>query len=262
MAEPWLIWIEWSPVRAWRAEDLPAPVAPNTKTFFVVGSFLTRRSGCPFIRCVFFILFLEKKSSELIDKRGKKKTKRRNFKKKMEPEFASIPDSLGLTGSYIVSKCGKLVLRKDLVKVINAVKTDHHRGKAYFAIEGRRLNAEKLVAVAFKLPNPRGCNAIRHKNGDVLDDQLDNLEWYDKVYQRRGKYKKTKEKIQTNKLDLENFSGKLQSSFGRYLSPKEEKETSIVPETTKPHQHVPLLTVDNTWNDLVKELMDNPLTYI
>ena len=51
-------------------------------------------------------------------------------------------------------------------------------------IRGQRKKIAYLVARAF-LPNPESRPYVRHKNGDVTDNRLENLEWSEKMEVRR-----------------------------------------------------------------------------
>lgn len=46
----------------------------------------------------------------------------------------------------------------------------------WVSIAGERRLVSYLVARAF-VPNPRGCEFVRHRNGDPTDNRAENLEW-------------------------------------------------------------------------------------
>ena len=50
--------------------------------------------------------------------------------------------------------------------MVNLSDRGHHRSK----------RISRLVAKAF-LPNPDGLQVVLHKDGDILNDRLDNLQW-------------------------------------------------------------------------------------
>lgn len=49
-------------------------------------------------------------------------------------------------------------------------------GGTWVSIGGERRLVSYLVARAF-VPNPRGCEFVRHRNGDPTDNRAENLEW-------------------------------------------------------------------------------------
>lgn len=78
--------------------------------------------------------------------------------------------------SYFVSSSGEIKSSKGRIKKQSINK----KGYAYVALwknnKHKHCKVHRLVAQSF-LPNPKKCSQINHKNGNKLDNQVNNLEW-------------------------------------------------------------------------------------
>ena len=85
----------------------------------------------------------------------------------------------------------------DLGEVIN-VRGDYQlnpvRG-TYVYLGGKCFRIDYLVARAF-VPNIKMCKELKHKDGDMLNNRADNLEWTDEVQLTRYGFGKPKVAVQ------------------------------------------------------------------
>lgn len=87
----------------------------------------------------------------------------------MDSEWLIISDH----PNYEVSSTGDVRNRKTgriLSKRVN------NAGYARASLDGKECKVHRLVALAF-IPNPNGYSEINHKDGDKLNNVVDNLEW-------------------------------------------------------------------------------------
>lgn len=90
------------------------------------------------------------------------------------------------------------------------------RGYKQVTIKGKTYKIHRLLAVAF-IPNPENYPIINHKDGNKLNNDLDNLEWCTYSYNTRhgfsiGLYDKV---ILSNKLDNKHKKKVLQIKDGK-----------------------------------------------
>lgn len=76
---------------------------------------------------------------------------------------------------YYVNKKGE-VFSKFLGKLRRKKITVHSRGYAYVRTVNRNYQLHRIVASAF-LKNPLNKPCINHKDGDKLNNKVENLEW-------------------------------------------------------------------------------------
>ena len=102
----------------------------------------------------------------------------------MDEVWKKIP---GIPQNYEVSNFGNV--RKEL---IGSEYKELHKTKVagYYVVsfEGRQFGVHTLVAKAF-LPNPDGKNIVIHKDGDKLNNRLDNLMWEFQRNRIKSRYK-------------------------------------------------------------------------
>lgn len=95
-------------------------------------------------------------------------------------------DVQGLEGIYQVSSSGSV---KRLERVVERPKMGHYlckekelkpsqnaSGYLFVNIKGKSTNIHRLVAEAF-LPSVEGKKFVNHKDGNRLNNRIDNLEW-------------------------------------------------------------------------------------
>jgi hypothetical protein len=98
-----------------------------------------------------------------------------------------IKDIIGFEGLYKITSSGKIIRCKTKKRLVNGEYMDLPERE--LTINGRNVNLIKdgkqhcrsihrLMAIHF-IPNdqPLIKNEVRHKNGNVLDWSLENLEW-------------------------------------------------------------------------------------
>lgn len=49
-------------------------------------------------------------------------------------------------------------------------------GYIQITVKGKKILKSHIIATAF-IPNPNNYNEINHKDGDILNDTVENLEW-------------------------------------------------------------------------------------
>lgn len=94
--------------------------------------------------------------------------------------------------SYIITSEGEIINNKGIKLNIGKRKTNSgyiqvrlsRKGKYYY----RYLH--RLLASSF-IPNPNNYRTVNHKNGDKLDNRLDNLEWASDEQQQRHAFLKS-----------------------------------------------------------------------
>lgn len=84
------------------------------------------------------------------------------------------------------------------------VRLSKSSGYWHFSFKGKVYTVHRLVAEAF-IPNPEGLSVVVHKNGDRLDNRVENLEWIthkESVSRGYTKSNATKARIYCKELDL------------------------------------------------------------
>lgn len=86
---------------------------------------------------------------------------------------------------YEISKCG-LVRNKQTYHIRKPGIT--RKGYLQIRIEKRTVKIHRLVALNF-LPNPFGLSEVNHKDGNKLNNKIENLEWVSSGDNQRHSYK-------------------------------------------------------------------------
>ena len=97
--------------------------------------------------------------------------------KEIECEAGYFVSSLGRIKSTNYRMTGKENIMKQSLRSVGGMEVNI-RGKLYLV--------HRLVAQAF-VPNPHGFTDILHKNGNILDNRADNLEWAYHNFCKKGK---------------------------------------------------------------------------
>lgn len=119
------------------------------------------------------------------------------MKSTAESSDSYYKDIIGYEGLYRIHKDGYVVSSDRIVNTVGGetlfvngkkIKTQKSRD-GYWTIQlskaahQRRFQINRLVAIHF-IPNPNGYKALKHKNGNKLDNSVDNLEWLPPFYDR------------------------------------------------------------------------------
>ena len=95
---------------------------------------------------------------------------------------------------YLISKNGEVFSLKNKRFLKGDISSGYKRFVLCINSEKKRFTAHFLVANAF-LPNPNNYPIIHHKDGDRLNNNLDNLEWISYVENSKKENKKSLSKI-------------------------------------------------------------------
>lgn len=87
-------------------------------------------------------------------------------------------DAPGFPG-YQVSASGRVKRTTKGGKELRPVR--YSNGYCVVNLSGKRIGVHRLVALAF-IPNPKGLPEINHKDEDKQNNNVNNLEWCDRVY--------------------------------------------------------------------------------
>lgn len=80
---------------------------------------------------------------------------------------------LGYEGIYQISSIGRV---KNAYGHILKPETSRNGYKRVTFYDRKKFQVHRLVAIAF-IPNPEDKDVVNHKNGDKLDNSVENLEW-------------------------------------------------------------------------------------
>jgi hypothetical protein len=76
-------------------------------------------------------------------------------------------------GNFLIDKTGTI---KSLHTGLICIPQKNTHGYYHVTIEGKPRLVHRLVAQTF-IPNPAGFECVNHKNGNKLDNRVENLEW-------------------------------------------------------------------------------------
>lgn len=118
-------------------------------------------------------------------------------------------DIEGFEGIYQVSNFGRIkslggqkgtCLRKEKIRTISYTKDGYAKIRLQSGSIDKTCRVHRLVAQAF-LPNPTNKETVNHKDGNKLNNHVDNLEWSDRHEQLLHAYShnlKTSQKGHSN----------------------------------------------------------------
>ncbi len=86
------------------------------------------------------------------------------------------PRTVQLFNGYSISENGEITSRFCRVVKHQVSNAGYVRVELYNKGKGRKYSLHRLLAQAF-IPNPEGKPVINHKDGNKLNNALDNLEW-------------------------------------------------------------------------------------
>lgn len=114
-------------------------------------------------------------------------------------------DVVGYEGLYKVSNTGKVksmmfinnIVQKPREKIID-IHVSKRNGRCYASLykntERKNCTVHRLVAKAF-IPNPDNLPEVNHKDGNTLNNNVDNLEWCTKQYNSKHAYENNLSKL-------------------------------------------------------------------
>lgn len=101
----------------------------------------------------------------------------------MEIKYAEIQ---GYEGKYWISSDGKVFSANGL-KSTEIAKNGYKRVSLWKHGKGKHFLIHRLVASAF-IPNPLNLQMVNHKDGNKLNNEMDNLEWSNASHNVRHAY--------------------------------------------------------------------------
>lgn len=86
-------------------------------------------------------------------------------------------DAPGYEKLYMVSNLGRIrSIYKDIILKLSITTTGYNRCVLYINKFPKTVKVHRLVAQAF-IPNPENKPCVNHKDGNKLNNRVDNLEW-------------------------------------------------------------------------------------
>ena len=107
-------------------------------------------------------------------------------------------DIKGYEGLYQISNLGNLIsIKHNTIKPIIVSKNQKYlRNNLWKDGKYKTFSIHRLVAEAF-LPNPNNFTVVNHKDGNKLNNRVDNLEWCTQSYNVKESYRLGLQKILT-----------------------------------------------------------------
>jgi len=91
----------------------------------------------------------------------------------------------GYEGQYSISSDGKVYSDKSNIELKQSIgTTGYYRVNLNNKDGGKTFKVHRLVATHF-IENPNNLNIVNHKDGNKLNNNIDNLEWCDYTYNNR-----------------------------------------------------------------------------
>lgn len=155
-----------------------------------------------------------------------------------------------------VSSFGRVRSVKRYYYKINPINSGYL--KIQFSMNGKRINklVHRLVAQAF-IPNPNDLPEVNHKDGDRMNNNVDNIEWctHEENIAYREKYGKAQNKpvfaINLSTLEVSQFRS--QHEAGRELGVSQQSVSSVIKGKRKQTGGYWFVNADDKAVDIVKQ---------
>jgi len=85
-------------------------------------------------------------------------------------------DVVGWEGKYWVSSFGNIKNSKKVLSKVKISRDNYYKTILCSNNKRKAYSIHRLVAISF-IPNPENKCCVNHKNGDKLDNRVENLEW-------------------------------------------------------------------------------------
>ena len=134
----------------------------------------------------------------------------------MEIKIVLLNNGTALVNGRTIHKDGTVIGLKGKPLVHNVSHKDGYLRVSIF--RSRYITLHRLLALCF-IPNPEGLETVNHKDGNKLNNSLDNLEWVsraDNLYHAMdaGRHPKARRAVRNNVGDIFKSSREAARHFG------------------------------------------------